>query len=135
MATDNLGTSATIASFPAGADLSGSQYKFVELGSGGTVTVCNAATDKPIGILQNAPTSGQMASVLVAGLSKVQADAALTVGTEIGTSADGQADPKVRGTDVTEFIVGIVTGAVSNAGELATVLINCVSITGAVTGN
>ena len=125
MATDNLGTSATIESFNANADLSAAQYKFVELAAAG-VTVCNAATDKPIGVLQNKPTSGQVAVVVVTGKTKVQADAALTVGTEIGTSADGQADAKVLGTDTTEFVVGVVTKAASAAGELATALINCI---------
>lgn len=114
-------------SFPAGADLSAAQYKFVELNSGGDVTVCNAATDKPIGILQNKPTSGKMATVRVVGISKVQADAALTRGTLIGTSADGQADPKVVGTDVTEYAVGQVLEPVSNAGEIATVVVSCIS--------
>lgn len=112
-------------SFPAGADLSGSQYKFVELGSGGTVTVCNAATDRPIGVLQNKPTSGQMATVRVRGVTKVQADAALAIGDAIGTSADGQADPKVAGTDTTEYVVGTALTAVSNAGEIASALIDC----------
>jgi hypothetical protein len=135
MAVDNLGSSATIWSFTAGADLSSAQYKFVEMDSAGLVTVCNAATDKPIGVLQNKPLSGQTAQVLIAGISKVQADAALTIGTEIGTSADGQADAKIRGTDVTEYISGVVLTAASNAGELVTCLINCVPPVGAVTGN
>ena len=134
MATDNLGTSAVIESWNAAADLSSAQYKFVELGSTG-VTVCNAATDNPVGILQNAPKSGEVATVLVAGKSKVQADAALAIGDRIGPSADGQADVKLVGTDVTEYIVGFVTSAASNAGELATVIVNCIAPGRAVTGN
>lgn len=134
MATDNLGTSAHIESWNAAADLRTSQYKFVELGSTG-VTVCNAATDLPVGILQNAPNTGEVATVLVQGKSKVQADAALSIGDRIGTSADGQADVKLVGTDVTEYIVGFVTAAASNAGELATVIVDCIAPGRAVTGN
>lgn len=109
----------------AGADLSGSQYKFVELGSGLTCTVCNGATDLPIGVLQNKPTSGMPAEVMVIGMTKVQGDAGLSVGALIGTSADGQADAKTVGTDTTEYVVGRVLQATNNAGELATALINC----------
>lgn len=112
-------------SFPAGADLSAAQYKFVEVGTGGTVTLCNAATDRPIGVLQNKPTSGKMATVRVIGVTKVQADAALTRGTLVGTSADGQADAKTPGTDTTEYTVGVVLEPSANAGEVITALINC----------
>jgi hypothetical protein len=109
----------------AGADLSGSQYKFVELGAALTCTVCNGATDIPIGVLQNKPTSGMPAEVMVIGMTKVQGDAGLSVGALIGTSADGQADAKTVGTDTTEYVVGRVLEGTSNAAELATVLINC----------
>lgn len=111
----------------AGADLSaaGNQYKFVELTGDNTVNVCNAATDKPIGVLQNRPASGEAAEVVAVGVTKVQADAALTAGTLIGTSADGQADAKTPGTDTTEYTVGQVIRGASAAGALATALINC----------
>lgn len=114
-------------SFVAGADLSSSQYKFVELSSEDTVTVCNAATDVPIGVLQNDPTSGQEAVVMIIGVSKVQADAALSVGAQIGTSADGQADAKTPGTDITEYVVGRVLQASGAAAEIISCLINCAS--------
>ena len=42
----------------AGADLSSDQYKYVKLSTTDTVILCAAATDVPIGILQNAPASG-----------------------------------------------------------------------------
>lgn len=115
--------------FVAGADLSAAanQYKFVEQDSAGLVTVCNAATDKPVGILQNKPKSGEAATVRVTGISKVQADAALTVDTLIGPSADGQADAKVLGTDVTEFVVGRVLQAAAAAGDIVAVTVNCLN--------
>lgn len=113
----------------AGADLSAAanQYKFVEVSTTKTVTICNAATDRPIGVLQNRPLSGQPAEVVAVGITKLQADAALTVGAIIGTSADGQADVKVPGTDITEYIVGTILEAAGAAGEYATAIINCPS--------
>ena len=111
----------------AGADLSSSQYYFVKLSTTDTVVVCAAATDIPIGILQNAPTSGQEATIMVTGISKVSADAALSIGQLIRTAADGQADAKTVGTDTTQYVVGNVLVAAGAAGELATATVNCLN--------
>lgn len=108
----------------AGADLSSSQYYFVKLSTTDTVIACAAATDVPIGILQNAPTSGQEATIMVTGISKVSSNAALTIGNLIGTSGDGQADAKTAGTDTTEYVVGVVLEATGGAAELATCTVN-----------
>jgi len=113
------------ASFKAAADLSAAQYKFVKLDGNGDVVVCSAATDRPVGVLQNAPTSGQMATVQYAGITKVQADAALNEGDLVGTSADGQADAKTPGGDTTEYVVGQMLTAPGAAGRIGTALINC----------
>jgi hypothetical protein len=113
-------------SWPAGADLSGSQFYFVELASG-EVTVCNDVTDVPIGVLQNKPTAGQSAEVVMLGSTKVSADAAITEGALIGCSADGQAEAKVIGTDTTEYVCGRVLEAASNAGEIIQAEINCIA--------
>lgn len=114
----------------AAADLSAAanQYKFVEITgeSDGVpeVNVCNAATDVPLGVLQNRPGSGQAAVVRVRGVTKIQADAALaTPGTQVGTSADGQADAKVPGTDITEYVRAITLEAVAAAGNLVRCLL------------
>lgn len=110
----------------AGADLSSSQYKFVKLDANGKVVVCSGATDRPYGVLVNNPESNEVASVVIVGVTKVQADAALgTPGTLIGTSADGQADAKTPGSDTTEYVVGSTIGTSSAAGELVTVVVNC----------
>ena len=114
--------------FTAAADLSGKQFYFVKLASATTVTVCAAATDKPIGVLQNKPTSGQAAEVMVIGISKVSSDAGLSVGDLIGPSGDGQADAKTPGTDTTEYIAGQVISGSNSAGGLATAVINCANL-------
>ena len=118
-----------VKTFVAGADLTGSQWLFVKLSGANTVVVCAAATDKPVGVLQNNPASGGGAVVMMIGISKVQADAALaTAGTLIGTSSDGQADAKIPGTDTTEYIAGFTISTAANAGELVTCAINCINI-------
>ena len=111
----------------AGADLSSDQYKYVKLSTTDTVILCAAATDVPIGILQNAPASGAEATIMVTGMSKVSSDAALSIGNQIGTSADGQADAKTAGSDTTEYVVGVVLEASSGAGALATATVNCLN--------
>lgn len=113
----------------AAADLSaaGNQYKFVKLVGNTSVTICNAATDRPVGVVQNRPALGDAAEVVAIGVTKIQADAALTAGALIGTSADGQADAKTPGTDTTEYVVGQVLSGASGAGALATALVNCAS--------
>ena len=128
MATD-LGPNLDM-SFPAGGDLSAeaNQYKFVELNSGGDVTVCGAAGDLPIGVLQNRPKLGEQAQVRVLGVTKVQADAALaTPGAFIGTSADGQADAKALTDGGAEYVVGRTLTASANAGDVIRAIINCIS--------
>jgi hypothetical protein len=114
--------------FTAGADMSAKQYHFVKLnGSVGptgqpVVIACSAATDKPCGVLQNDPVVvGEAAVVAVGGWTKVSSDAALTVDTFVGTSADGQADAKTPGTDTTEYIMGKVVRASGAAAGIATI--------------
>lgn len=110
-------------SFNAAADLSAKQYYFMKVSGANGCTVCAAATDIPLGVLQNRPTSGQTAVVRIHGASLVNSDAALTVGLLVGPAADGQADSKVPGTDTTEYIGGLVVVASGAAGEMATALV------------
>lgn len=110
---------------PAGGDLSAKQYHFVKLNSSGQVVIIAANTDKPYGILQNAPSTGQAAEVMLCGISKVSADADLTIGNQIGASADGQAAAYAPGTDTTKYIVGEVLTANTAAAGLVSVAFNC----------
>ena len=111
----------------AAADLSSKQYYLVELTAADTVNVCNGVTDRPIGVLQNAPKSGEPAEVCALGVTKINSDAALSVGDQIGTAADGQAAAYVPGTDTTKYIVGMDIGASGAAAGYATAIINCFS--------
>lgn len=111
----------------ASADLSAKQYYFVKMSGNKTVTVCAGTTDKAIGVLQNAPTSGQAAEVCVLGVSKVSGDADLGYGDIIGTSADGQAAAYAPGTDTTKYGCGFVIDDNTAAGGLVTAFVNCAS--------
>lgn len=73
-----------VLTFTAGADLSGKQFEVVK--------VTTAAEDKVyavtsagvlVGVLQNNPTSGMEASVMVSGVSKIKAGAATNKGTRL----------------------------------------------------
>lgn len=112
----------------AGADLSAAanQFKFVKL-SAGKLVICTAVTDKPLGVLQNTPKADQPCEVTVIGLTKLQGDGNLAVDDLIGTSADGQADAKIPGTDTTEYVVGRVVEDNSAAGGLCSALVNCLN--------
>ena len=113
----------TIGTLTAAADLSSKQYHFVVLASATSVNVATAITNAPIGILQNAPESGQSAIVAVSGVSKVVADGTLAAGNFIGTSADAQADAISPGTDTTVYMKGQCLGAAS-AGETTEMILN-----------
>ena len=72
-----------VVSAPAAEDLSADRYKFVVLTSTGVRRPDNE-TEAVFGILQNAPTSGQAASIMIHGISKLRAAAALAVNTFVG---------------------------------------------------
>jgi len=114
--------SLTCITLEAGADLSSAQYKMVKL-SAGKAVLCAAATDVPVGVLQNKPASGEAATVCISGASKVLAGGTIASGDLVGTDASGTADTKIAGTDTTEYVVGraLVGGA---SGEILTALIN-----------
>ena len=109
-----------IVAHEAAADLSAKKYRVVKLATGGKVDVVSGATDVPYGILQNKPTSGQTAEVMILGISKVESDAALAVGDIIAGQTDGQLEVA----DAADFPIGLVVEASGAAGELASAFIN-----------
>lgn len=117
------GPQGKIPGLTASADLSTHQYKFVKLSGEKTVTVCAAATDLPIGVLQNTPGSAQAAEVAYSGVTKVIGTADLNFNDQIGTSSGGHAVAKTAGT--TDYIVGRVILGNSVAGGYLTAVINC----------
>jgi hypothetical protein len=112
-------------SLEAAADLSALQFTFVKLDANGKAAAAAAATDIPIGVLQNKPTSGQAATITVVGVTKVDSGAALNEADLIGTAADGQAVALVAGTDTTKYVVGQMITATGAAGVIGTAVVNC----------
>ena len=111
----------------AGEDLSDHQYRFVKLDGSGNVVKVTAITDEPVGVLQNDPGSGEEATILATGISKLVADSAISIGDELGTSADGEADTIASGTDTTVFKVGKALQAAAGAGTIFSALIDCLA--------
>ena len=76
--------------YTAAADYSSTgQYRFVYLSAANTVTLCGAGGN-PIGILQNAPASGEDAEVMLIGESRLSMSAAVAVNALVGSAANGQ---------------------------------------------
>lgn len=105
----------------AGADLSAKQFYFVKIDtSTGNVILTATAGEKAIGVLQNAPTSGQAALVRVFGVSKVKVGAAFSApGSLVATTTSGTATPATTGT----FPIGQLLPTAAS-GDLATMHVN-----------
>lgn len=116
-------------SFIAGANLT--QFTFVKFDSNGHVIPCAATTDRPIGVVQDNPNSGDVATVCGYGITKLvtgsAASSGLAVGTTIGTDASGDALAIVAGTDTTKYLVGVVIEASAAPTEYCSAWINCPS--------
>lgn len=114
-------------SFAAAEDLSDYQYHIVVQATASTVRLPNAATDVPIGVLQNAPESGEAAAVRpigCGGISKVKANDALAVGALVGLEYVGAADTgKAQALDATQHPVGVIVEAAGAEDDVASVLL------------
>ena len=132
MAYDQSGSGITI-TLEAAADLSSNQYNFVKLDANGKVVVCVVATagQIPIGVLQNAPdASGKAATVMIVGISKIEAGVAFDEGVLIAAS-DGSSSAdngQAVAADASDYVCGqtVTAGA---ADTYITAAINCASPT------
>lgn len=115
-----------VRTYKAGGNLSALQFYFVKYqASDDSVVAITADTDVPFGVLQNNPASGAAAEIMHNGISKVSADAAITRGAAIGTSADGQGTTRTIGTDTTKYVVGVALQTASGANSVVAAMINC----------
>jgi len=109
------------------------QFMFVKLDANGDAIPCTAVGDKPIGVLQNSPTRGETAVVMIAGVSKLRAGATdLAVGALVSTDATSRAAAYAAGTTGTSsYIVGQVLriDAADNDAALVTAAISCLALT------
>lgn len=114
----------------AGSDLSAAQFTFVKLNSSSRVVAVTAATDVPIGILQNTPGSLHAADVMAMGVSKLVAGGSLAAGALVGTDVAGKGSTPVYGASGTALVVtGQVLEGNTAANGLVTVAFNCLNPT------
>lgn len=110
----------------AGEDLSAKQYHFVKIDNGtGKAVAVNGATDRPFGVLQNNPTSGQEAEVLITGGTKITAGGTASAGQPLFASASGNAVTLAFGTTGSAaYVVGTFVAA-GSASAITTAAIDC----------
>jgi hypothetical protein len=104
-------------------DLSSYQYCFVVQDTDGTVRLANAATDVPLGVLQNAPASGEEAIVRIMGTSKLVMNDAVAVGARlkmeyVSTSDNGKGDAADTEGDQERGICIFASGAEDDVGAI-----------------
>ena len=106
--------------FKAGADLSANaQFRWVKQGAAaGEAILCSAATDIPLGILQNNPKLGEGCEIVNSGISKCYAGAAVALGARVAPDATGRSATGGAGTGQ-----GQALEAASAAGEVIAVLL------------
>lgn len=110
-------------SFVAAEDLSSHQYRFVHQASDSTVDLMDSATEFPIGILQNAPESGEVAVVRVSGTSKLVMNAAVAVGVQVkaeyvGATDNGKGDAADTEGDIARGVCIQASGAEDDVGAV-----------------
>jgi hypothetical protein len=107
----------------AAADLSAAsnQFRAVRVTAAFAVNLTNAAGQATIGILQNKPASGQPADIVMVGVSKAVAGAAITVGSEVMAGADGRI---ITAATAGSNVIGVALEAAANANEVITVALN-----------
>ena len=124
----DFSNSAVKTTFTAGADLSGAQYKFVKIDpADGDVVLCAAVSDRPIGILQNDPASGEAAEVTIVGGSKLVAGGSASAGQALFTSATGTGATAAFGSTNPASAMYVAGAFIENAasGEIVSVVVNC----------
>lgn len=122
-----------VVNLPAAADLSANQYQFVKINSSGQAALAASAGEAVIGVLQNKPTSGQVAQIMVQGITKVLCGGTVTAGDLVASDASGKAKTAVKATvdstvsSATDAVVGsavvgrCITTAANN--QIATLLL------------
>ena len=83
--------------FTAGEDLSAKQYHFVKFGSSDTEVVACGDGESAIGVLMNAPASGEDAVVVIEGGALLKTSGIVARGALVACDADGQGDAGTSG--------------------------------------
>lgn len=107
--------------YSAGESLATHQYRFVHLENDTQVTMLDSGTEWAVGILQNAPASGEAAVVRVTGTSKLVMNQAVAVGDKIkteyvGAADNGKGDKSVSSEDYIQGVCIMAAGAEDDVG-------------------
>ena len=110
-------------SFVAGEDLSNHQYRFVHQADDDTVDLLDSTSEFPVGVLQNAPASGEIAVVRVSGISKLVMNDAVAVGTllkaeYVDASDNGKGDAADTEGDIIRGVCVQASGAEDDVGAV-----------------
>jgi len=110
-------------SFIAAEDLSDHQYNFVHQASDTTCDLLDGTSEYPVGILQNAPESGEVAVVRITGTSKLVMNAAVAVGAKlkaeyVGATDNGKGDAADTDYDLVRGICIKASGAEDDVGAV-----------------
>lgn len=112
-------------SWAASEDLSSNQYYGVTMSGDRAVDLQDADTDIPAGILQNKPTSGQTAEVLVAGRTPGVVGEAITAGQQVRIDSNGKFMVFEVDVDVTAYCCGYCVVGADADGEYGEFIVNC----------
>lgn len=105
----------------AGEDLSSAAYKVVYLSAAGQVSVCSAAGEsKVIGVLQNAPKTGEEATVVGIGYARAMAGGAITAGAPVTATAGGLITTAASG----GYVIGRALTAAAGSGNVIDVFLS-----------
>jgi hypothetical protein len=100
----------------AGEDLTAKQFYIVQLDATGKIEVAEGATDLVVGVLQNAPDTGEQATYRFGGTTKVIAAGVVAIGDLVTTDSAGKA---VATTTEGDCVIGRYVGtAASAAGDI-----------------
>jgi hypothetical protein len=103
----------------AAVDLSASQYCGVKQHTvDGQVTLPSLG-NHIVGVLQNAPTLGNVAEIVSGGVTKMRASAAITAGAEVSATAAGKAKIAITG----EAIIGVAQSGAGADNEIISVFL------------
>lgn len=94
-------------SLDAGADLSAKQYFFVKVGTADNAAVVCGDGENALGVLINAPLSGEPAAIANSGVVKVSAGGSITRGANVASDAAGEAVTAASG----DYVLGIALEA------------------------
>jgi redox-sensitive bicupin YhaK (pirin superfamily) len=110
-------------SFVAGESLAAAQFHFVTLENDGTVDLADADAENCIGVLLNAPASGEAATVAISGKVMVEAGGVIAAGAEVVTNTAGEAVTLTASSSATAVTMGYALEAAVDGQIMAIELI------------